>query len=161
MCERDPQVLSAGFMVLWAVLMTTSLVCVSKRGSILTGGHVAIPGPHQAWLFAQVWGLLRRLRQRFLLFDLSTRLGHPDLSLHSSAVMCKRQIVSVNASSRTKHCAYFSCRVSHLSGTRPVGTLSSCRSHCWSRRHEGGCNRNRIVKELCYSLTWCLTSMGT
>lgn len=29
--------------------------------------------------------------QRFLLDDLTTRLGHPDSSLHSSAVKCKRQ----------------------------------------------------------------------
>lgn len=98
--KRDPQVLSGGFMVLWAVFMATWPVCVSKGGggSILTGGHVEHPGPHQA-LFAQVWGLPRRLRQRFLLDDLSTRLGHPDNSLHSSAVMCKRhRYYSVNAS---------------------------------------------------------------
>lgn len=45
---------------------------------------------HQA-LFAQVWALPRRLRQRFLLDDLWIRLGHPDNSLHSSAVMLEKK----------------------------------------------------------------------
>lgn len=34
---------------------------------------------------------------------------------------------------------------SHLSGTRPVGTLSSYRSLCWSRRYEEGCIGNKTV----------------
>lgn len=49
---------------------------------------------HQA-LFAQVLGLPRRLRQRFLVVDLSMRLGHPDNSLHSSAVRYKRWQISL------------------------------------------------------------------
>ena len=37
--QRDPQVLTGGFMVLWAVFVAT------LRGSIPTGGHIAILGP--------------------------------------------------------------------------------------------------------------------
>lgn len=66
--------------------MTVPLV-VSEVLRPLRWSH---PLTHQS-LFAQVLGLLRRLRQCFLLDDLlddlSTRLGHPDNSLHSSAVM--------------------------------------------------------------------------
>ena len=110
------------------------------------------PGPpHQAWLFAQVLGLLRRLRQRFLLFDLSTRLGHPDLSLHSSAVTCKKQILSVNAWSRTKHRAcleFLTFQVLVLLAHCPHADLVV--DHVDTREAVA-----ETVKELCYSLTWC------
>lgn len=53
-------------------------------------GQFHYSGQHQA-LFAQVLGLLRWLRQRFVEDDLSMRLGHPDSSRHSSARTCKRR----------------------------------------------------------------------
>lgn len=46
------------------------------------------PGHRQA-VFAHVLGLPRWLRQRFFIVVLAMRLGHPDSSLHSSAVKTK------------------------------------------------------------------------
>lgn len=103
--DRPLQVLSSKFTVLWAVFMTTPRGCVSKGGTILAGGHQF--RQHQA-LFAQVLGLLRRLRQGFLLDDLWTRRGHPDNSLHSSAAVCKRQISSnVLSYAITSECCFY------------------------------------------------------
>lgn len=126
---------SGGFTALRAVFMTTSRVCVSER---LRPHRWSRGLPHQA-AFAQVLGFPRWLRQRFLLEDLSIRLGHPDRSLHSSAVMWKQPVISVN--SRTRF--FLTRRVFYLSGTRPAGTPSLHKSRCWSRRHEKGCIRNR------------------
>lgn len=47
---------------------------------------------HQA-MFVQVLVLPRRLRQPFLLDDLSTRLGHPDNSRHRSTVTRKKMFL--------------------------------------------------------------------
>lgn len=85
--KRPPvEGLSYGFIVSWPDMSVDArgFGRSGGGGSILTGGHVSILCSHQA-LFAQLFGLLWWLGQRLLWDDLSTRLGHPDSSLHSSA----------------------------------------------------------------------------
>lgn len=131
--QRDPQWMDS-VMVSWChdlICLVTPVVLVAPyRWSRF---H---PGSHQA-LFAQLLGLLWWSGQRLLWDDLSTRLGHPDSSLHSSAA----KDTSGHACSQPWRRACDTCRASHLYGTRHVDTLSSCRSLCWSRRHEGGCRQ--------------------
>lgn len=61
-----------------------------KGGGAPSTLAVTLPSWGPQAVFAQVWRLLRKLRQRFLLADLSARLGHPDSSLHSSAAKRER-----------------------------------------------------------------------
>lgn len=140
----------SGRIRLWFHGVMTWYVCCRPWFCSLQGLHPHRwsrfhPGSHQA-LFAQLLGLLWWLWQRLLWDDLSTRLGQPDSSLHSSAAKDTRG----NAWSQPWRRACCTCRVSHLCGTRRVDTLSSCRSLCWSHRHEGGCRQCTVASWVLY-----------
>lgn len=94
---------------------------------------------HQA-MFAQGLVLPRRWWQPFLFNDLPTRLGHPDNSRHRSAVMRKRCFCDCCSN---RDAVFLELLNSDLSGTRPAGTPSSCRSLCWSHTCEGDCIKDK------------------
>lgn len=149
MCEsgtKRPPVdgFSYGFMVSWPDMSVAARGFGRSRGSILTGGHVSILAAIRPCL-PNFWGCYGDCD------SVSCEMTSQHASASQTALCTVRlQKILVVMLGLNPDVGLVVHAVSHLSGTRHVDTLSSCRSLCWSHRHEGGCRQCTVASWVLY-----------
>lgn len=120
-----------------AILGSLGVVCPSFEVTMAIGTAFPIGWPHNAF------GPPGQLSAQF-----SCKVQKTDRVFFACVVM------------RPKHpSACYTFGQSHLSDTRPAGTLSASRSRCWSRRRAAGCARNGIKHECCELCSSCFDTI--